>query len=145
MNGRPVLAAALLPVNVGVAYSGIEVPVTYSAAAVFGDALVATALGQVAPAAAAPDARSIVGRCTAPNGVAAGGTGLMRIALKKQSGRAHFLVRSGVNVNRPPRVAGGAGFEGAEGHLSDPTTRPAPLRNRVQRCWSRAHTSPVKI
>ena len=80
VNGRPVLTAALLPTNVAVAYSGEETPVIYSAAAVFGDALVVTANGQVAPAGAAPDARTIVGKCTAPNGVAAGGTGLMRIA-----------------------------------------------------------------
>ncbi len=78
--GRPVLNAALLPVTVAVAYGGMEVPVTYSAAAAFGDALVATANGQVGPAGATPDARTIVGKCTAPAGVAAGAVGLMRTA-----------------------------------------------------------------
>lgn len=82
VNGRPVLDAAQLPVNVAVAASGKEVPVIYSAAAAFGDKLIAAALGQVAPpvlaAGATPDARSIVGTCTAPLGVAAGAVGLMR-------------------------------------------------------------------
>ncbi len=76
--GRSVLNAAILPVNVGVAYGGIEVPVLYAAAAAFGDKLVAAANGQVTPAGAAPDARSIVGTCTAPAGVALGAAGLMR-------------------------------------------------------------------
>lgn len=44
-------------------------PVTYSADAAFGDALVATANGTVGPAAAAPDARTIIGFCDEPNGV----------------------------------------------------------------------------
>ncbi len=78
VNGRSVLNAALLPVNVGVAYGGIEVPVTFSGAAAFGDRLVATANGQVGPAGATPDARTIVGVCTAPAGVAAAAVGLMR-------------------------------------------------------------------
>lgn len=78
VNGRPVLDAAQLPVNVAVAASGKEVPVIYSAAAAFGDKLIAAALGQVAPAGVTPDARSIVGTCTAPLGVAAGAVGLMR-------------------------------------------------------------------
>lgn len=77
-GGRPVLNAAILPVNVGVAYGGIEVPVVYAAAAAFGDKLVAAANGQVAPAGLTPDARSIVGTCTAPAGVALGAAGLMR-------------------------------------------------------------------
>ncbi len=78
VNGRSVLNAALLPVNVGVAYGGIEVPVTFSGAAAFGDRLVATANGQVGPAGATPDARTIVGVCTAPAGVGAAAVGLMR-------------------------------------------------------------------
>lgn len=81
VNGRPQLAAFVLPVVVPVAYSGDEVPVTYAATAAFGDPLIAAANGQVTPAGATPDARTIVGRCTNPGGVAAGGTvGLMRIA-----------------------------------------------------------------
>ncbi len=78
--GRPVLNAAVLPTVVAVAYSGEETPVTYAAAANFGDPLIAAALGQVTPALATPDARTIVGKCTAPAGVAAGAVGLMRIA-----------------------------------------------------------------
>ncbi|WP_094980337.1 hypothetical protein [Rhodococcus pyridinivorans] len=76
--GRPVLNAAPLPTSTAVAYAGIEVPVTYSAAAELGDRLVATAGGKVAPAAADADARTLVGVCTQVAGVAANATGLMR-------------------------------------------------------------------
>lgn len=83
VNG--VLNADPQPNRVGVAHSGDEVPVTYAAAAAFGDQLVAAANGQVTPyvpaaAGAAPNAHLIVGRCTEPAGVAAGAVGLMRIA-----------------------------------------------------------------
>lgn len=89
VNGRQVLNTALLPTNVGVAYGGIEVPVTYAAAAAFGDRLIAAAGGQVTPmpvASAAPttadvnNGRALVGVCTAPAGVAAAAVGLMRTA-----------------------------------------------------------------
>lgn len=75
VDGRPILNAAPLPKVVAVT-RGQEVSVKYSAAAKFGDPLVATATGQVGPAGATPDARTIVGRCTAPAGVAAGAVGL---------------------------------------------------------------------
>ena len=79
VSGQYVLNANPRPQNVAVAYGGIEVPVVYSAAAAFGDLLIAAANGQVAPAGATPDARTIVGRCTAPAGVVTPGTvGLMR-------------------------------------------------------------------
>ena len=55
---------------------GLEAPVTYAAAAVLGDKLIAAANGQVTPAGATPDARTIVGECTALGGVAAGAVGL---------------------------------------------------------------------
>jgi hypothetical protein len=81
VNG--VLLAAVTPTVVGVAYGGMEVPVTYSADAAFGDPLVATSLGRVAPAGATPDARTIVGKCTAPAGVvvATNPVGLARITV----------------------------------------------------------------
>lgn len=80
VSGRPVLNTALLPTQVAVAYGGMEVPVTYSGAAAFGDKLIAAAAGTVAPAVAADiDARAIVGICSQPLGVAQGGVGLMRI------------------------------------------------------------------
>lgn len=69
VNGRPQLNAAPLASVVAVAYGGIEVPVTYAANAAFGDRLVAAAGGTVTPAGATPDARTIVGICTEPNGV----------------------------------------------------------------------------
>jgi hypothetical protein len=79
VQNTPVVNMNPKPQNLAVAYGGIEVPVVYSAAAAFGDLLVATANGQVAPAGATPDARTIVGRCTAPAGVSgAGVVGLMR-------------------------------------------------------------------
>lgn len=78
--GQYVLNATGKAQNVAVASNGKEVPVIYSAAAAFGDLLVATANGQVAPAAATPDARTIVGRCVAPAGVTTpGAVGLMRV------------------------------------------------------------------
>ncbi|EKT83048.1 scaffolding protein [Rhodococcus phage Mbo4] len=81
VNGRPVLNTALLPTNVAVAYGNVEAKVAYSANANFGDLLVATANGTVAPAGATPDARTIVGRCTEPAGVvfATNPVGLARI------------------------------------------------------------------
>ncbi|WP_054246390.1 hypothetical protein [Rhodococcus opacus] len=81
VNGRPVLNSALLPTNVAVAYGNVETRVSYSANANFGDLLVATANGTVAPAGATPDARTIVGRCTEPAGVvfATNPVGLARI------------------------------------------------------------------
>ncbi|WP_067573683.1 hypothetical protein [Nocardia acidivorans] len=78
--GRVIVSAVPVPTNTAVAYSGDEVSVKYSAAANFGDKLVATAAGTVAPAGATPDARTIVGICTEPAGVALGATGLVRIA-----------------------------------------------------------------
>lgn len=68
-----VLDTAPLGTRVNVAKS-VEVPVTYAAAAAFGDKLIAAANGQVTPAGATPDARTIVGECTEPGGVAAGAT-----------------------------------------------------------------------
>ena len=55
----------------------VDVRITYATAANFGDKLVSAANGQVAPigAAAATDARQIVGRCTEPAGVATGAVG----------------------------------------------------------------------
>ncbi|MFD3748336.1 hypothetical protein [Nocardia sp. NPDC058633] len=79
--GRPVVSAVPTPTTVAVAYAGTEVKAHYSANAAFGDKLVATANGTVAPAGATPDARTIVGTCTEPAGVvfATNPRGLMRI------------------------------------------------------------------
>jgi hypothetical protein len=78
-DGRPVLNTAQMPTQVAVAGSGMEVPVTYSAAATFGQKLVCTGSGAVGPAGATPDARTIVGHCSAPAGVASAAVGLMVI------------------------------------------------------------------
>lgn len=79
VGGRSVLNTAVLPTTVSVAYGGMEVPCEYAAAAAFGDPLIAAAGGTVTPAGATPDARTIVGRCTQPGGVAAAGDfGLVR-------------------------------------------------------------------
>lgn len=68
-DGRPVTALYSAPTTVAVADSGIEVKATYSANANFGDWLVCTAAGTVAPAGATPDARTVVGQCREPLGV----------------------------------------------------------------------------
>lgn len=49
-----------------------EVRVTYAADTAFGAQLIAAATGQVTPAGATPDATTLVGQCTEPNGVTAG-------------------------------------------------------------------------
>lgn len=79
VGGRQVLNTAVLPTKVSVAYGGEEAPCEYAAAAAFGDWLVAAANGTVTPAGATPDARTLVGKCTQPGGVAAAGDyGLVR-------------------------------------------------------------------
>lgn len=78
--GRPVVSAVKISTTVSVAYAGAEVKLEYSAAATFGQKLVCTGSGKVGPAAATPDARTIVGTCTEPAGVAANATGLTRLA-----------------------------------------------------------------
>lgn len=65
--GNPIIDVTQITDQVAV---GVGVyPVVYSANAAFGDRLVATAAGTVAPAGAAPDARTIVGQCREPLGV----------------------------------------------------------------------------
>ena len=79
VGGRSVLNTAVLPQNVTVVDTpGHHVPVVYAAAATFGQKLICAANGQVTPAGAAPDARTVVGVCSAPGGVALGATGLMK-------------------------------------------------------------------
>jgi hypothetical protein len=65
--------AAPLPSVVAVANEGVW-PLTYAAAATFGQRLITAANGQVTPAGATPDARTVVGTCYEPGGVGAGGT-----------------------------------------------------------------------
>jgi hypothetical protein len=73
--GAPVAVnLAPYPAQVAVAVKGVW-PLTYAAAATFGQRLVTAANGQVTPAGAAPDARSVVGICMEPAGVALGGVG----------------------------------------------------------------------
>lgn len=70
-SGTPLTLAAV-PANtkVAVAYGGMVVDgVTYTADCAEGVALVAAANGDVSPAGATPDARTIVGWCAEPGGV----------------------------------------------------------------------------
>lgn len=76
-TGLPTLDATQVPGYVTVASGGIQVPVKFAAAAAFGDKLIAAANGTVTPAGATPDARTIVGKCVEPAGVAANATGLV--------------------------------------------------------------------
>lgn len=78
IDGNPSINLSAPTQYVAVANRGVW-PVTFSSAAAFGDPLVATADGKVAPAGATPDARTIVGRCVEPAGVASGAVGLARI------------------------------------------------------------------
>lgn len=70
--GNPTLAVQYVTNTVAVGGGDQIYPVTYSANAALGDPLVVTANGTVAPAAATPDARTIVGRCVEPAGVVVG-------------------------------------------------------------------------
>lgn len=70
--GNPTFALQYVANTVAVGGSDAIYPVTYSANATFGDKLVATANGTVAPAGAAPDSRTIVGQCVEPAGVTVG-------------------------------------------------------------------------
>ena len=66
----PTLAAVPQVTKVAVAYGGQEVDgVTFTADAAEGVALVAAANGDVSPAGATPDARTIIGWCAEPGGV----------------------------------------------------------------------------
>lgn len=67
--GNPVISMVPIDKYTAVGGNGRIYPVTYSANAAFGDKLVATANGTVAPAGATPDARTIVGECREPGGV----------------------------------------------------------------------------
>ena len=92
-DAQPAGSAPTNPINTGWPSSkvavarDVDVRVTYSAAANFGDLLVSAANGQVAPVAAVttPTAadvnstRAIVGRCTEPLGVASSAVGRARI------------------------------------------------------------------
>lgn len=71
----PATDLAARPVEVTVAW-GVDVQVTYSLAANFGDRLKATAAGQVAPLIIGTDALHLsVGTCTQPGGVLVGAKG----------------------------------------------------------------------
>jgi hypothetical protein len=72
--------AAPIPPYVAVANSGVW-PLTYAAAATFGQRLVTAANGQVTPAAATPDARQVVGICMEPAGVGIAGVGATLLTL----------------------------------------------------------------
>jgi hypothetical protein len=77
--GAPVsVNLAPYPNTVAVANEGVY-PLTYAAAATFGQRLITAANGQVAPAGAAPDARQVVGICFEPAGVALGAVGAVNL------------------------------------------------------------------
>jgi len=87
-DAQPAGSAPTNPINTGWPSSkvavarDVDVRVTYTAAANFGDKLITAANGQVTPisgTAAATDARQIVGMCTEPLGVTAGAVGRARI------------------------------------------------------------------
>lgn len=78
-DGFPVLSVNNLPKEVTVD-DNCWIQVTYAANANFGDALIAAANGQVTPAGATPDARTVIGYCAEPAGVTAAAKGLARIS-----------------------------------------------------------------
>lgn len=70
--GNPTFALQYVTNTVAVGGGDAIYPVTYAANAAFGDLLICAANGTVTPAGAAPDARTVVGRCVEPNGVVVG-------------------------------------------------------------------------
>jgi hypothetical protein len=79
--GAPVsINAAPLPAQVAVANEGVW-KLTYLSAATFGSRVICAANGQVAAAGATPDARTVVGVCVEPNGVAAGALGATMLSI----------------------------------------------------------------
>jgi hypothetical protein len=79
--GNQVISMVAVDQYTAVGGSDAIYPVEYSANAAFGQMLVVTAAGTVAPAGATPDARTIVGQCREPGGVvfATKSTGLAKI------------------------------------------------------------------
>ena len=78
-NATPASTDATVPQATCPVAHDCHIVVTYAAAANFGDRLIAAANGQVTPAGAAPDARTVVGYCSEEAGVALGATGLAYI------------------------------------------------------------------
>ena len=69
--GQPLIDISVLDDFTSVYYGGVDIAVWYSAAVVPGGLLIATANGTVGPIGAGTFGQ-VVGRCTAPGGVAAG-------------------------------------------------------------------------
>jgi len=78
-SGSPLNFASVRP-EVKVYAAPTEVAITYAAAATFGQKLQAAANAQVTPWITTGTADLIVGRCTEPAGVAAGGVGRVKLA-----------------------------------------------------------------
>lgn len=78
-DGFPVQSLVEITDKVALGGGGAVYPVTYAVAAAFGDLLICAANGQVAPAGAAADVRTIIGKCVEPNGVLIGAVGLAKI------------------------------------------------------------------
>ncbi len=74
-GGAPLLDISVVPDYTAV-FHGVDIRVTYAAAATFGQLLKAAASGQVTPWVSGTDTlpATIVGRCTQPGGVASGST-----------------------------------------------------------------------
>lgn len=80
VSGHPQLAAVVVPNKVAIAHGGAVVPVTFAAAAVYGQLLKCAAAGQVTPyVSGTDDASLIVARCVAVAGVGSGLVGDARI------------------------------------------------------------------
>lgn len=78
--GEVVIDMSTLQTEVAVGWTGTY-KLKATGAIAFGDHVIAAANGTVAVAGAAPDARTIVGKCVEPGGIAAGAIGLIRLSL----------------------------------------------------------------
>jgi hypothetical protein len=78
--GEVVIDISTLQTEVAVAWQGTY-KLTATGAIAFGDPVICAANGTVAASGAAPDARTIVGKCVEPAGIAGGAQGLIRLSL----------------------------------------------------------------
>lgn len=78
--GEVVIDMSTLQEEVAVAWQGTY-KLTATGAIAFGDPVICAANGTVSVAGATPDARTVIGKCVEPAGIAGGAVGLIRLNL----------------------------------------------------------------
>lgn len=78
--GETVIDMSTLQTEIAVGWQGTY-KLTATGAIAFGDPVIAAASGTVSVAGATPDARTLIGKCVEPAGIAGGQVGLIRLNL----------------------------------------------------------------